>query len=172
VPPRAVVIHEPAEWLATKPAAGAPAGGNTGVSLFHESPTGEPPSNQSNFHYPETGLPDVVPALLAAPKRLPSAPHQRPVESVAYPDATPATIASFDETVRPPSPVGLPTSAELAPPPPTRTHRIVDGDSLPKLATRYLRDAARSAEIFDLNRELLHSPDLLPIGAELKLPDR
>jgi hypothetical protein len=53
-----------------------------------------------------------------------------------------------------------------------RTHVVVDGDSLPRLASRYLNDANRSDEIFELNRELLTNPDLLPIGAELKIPDR
>ena len=49
---------------------------------------------------------------------------------------------------------------------------IIDGDSLEKLAGRYLDDPQRSKEIFEFNRELLSNPDLLPIGAELKLPER
>jgi hypothetical protein len=53
-----------------------------------------------------------------------------------------------------------------------RKHIVVDGDSLEKLATRYLDDPQRGNEIFDANRELLASPDLLPIGAELVIPNR
>jgi nucleoid-associated protein YgaU len=53
-----------------------------------------------------------------------------------------------------------------------RTHVIVDGDSLQKLAGRYLNDPNRSSEIFELNRELLSNPELLPIGAELRIPNR
>jgi nucleoid-associated protein YgaU len=53
-----------------------------------------------------------------------------------------------------------------------RTHIVVDGDSLERLAGRYLDDARRSNEIFEANRELLSSPDLLPIGAELVIPKR
>lgn len=53
---------------------------------------------------------------------------------------------------------------------PVRTHIIVDGDSLPKLARRYLGDAGRSGEVFALNRDVLPGPDLLPIGTEIKLP--
>jgi nucleoid-associated protein YgaU len=60
--------------------------------------------------------------------------------------------------------------SSAAPPPALRMHRIIDGDSLPKLAARYLRDPRRSEEIFALNREVLENPDLLPIGAELKIP--
>ena len=51
-------------------------------------------------------------------------------------------------------------------------HIVVDGDSLAKLAGRYLDDPKRSVEIYELNRELLANPDLLPIGTALKIPDR
>ena len=50
------------------------------------------------------------------------------------------------------------------------THRIVDGDSLAELAERYLGSASRAPEIFEANRDVLFSPQLLPIGAELKMP--
>jgi hypothetical protein len=49
---------------------------------------------------------------------------------------------------------------------------VVDGDSLPKLAGRYLKDPDRAWEIYRLNRDVLRSPDLLPIGIVLKLPTR
>src|SRR5690606_24850622 len=51
-----------------------------------------------------------------------------------------------------------------------RWHVVSDGDSLPRLAERYLRDATRSRELYELNRNLLSSPDLLPIGVELRIP--
>ena len=53
-----------------------------------------------------------------------------------------------------------------------RTHRVVDGDTLPALAERYLGSAARAEEIYQANRDVLSDPELLPIGAELKLPPR
>ena len=53
-----------------------------------------------------------------------------------------------------------------------RTHVIVDGDSLAKLAGRYLDDPHRSGEIYELNRGVLTDPELLPIGTELVIrPD-
>ena len=52
-----------------------------------------------------------------------------------------------------------------------RTHVVVDGDSLKKLAERYLDDPARDGEIYRLNRDVLASPELLPIGVELRIPD-
>jgi len=52
-----------------------------------------------------------------------------------------------------------------------RTHIVVDSDSLKKLASRYLDDPHRDWEIFKLNRDSLRDPELLPIGAVLKIPD-
>jgi nucleoid-associated protein YgaU len=51
-----------------------------------------------------------------------------------------------------------------------RVHVVHNGDTLERLAERYLGDGARSLEIFDLNRDLLENPHLLPIGAELRIP--
>jgi hypothetical protein len=53
-----------------------------------------------------------------------------------------------------------------------RTHVVVDGDSLARLAGRYLDDPRRGGEIFEANRGLLHDPELLPIGTELVIPDK
>lgn len=52
-----------------------------------------------------------------------------------------------------------------------RTHFVVDGDSLAKLADRYLDDATLADEIFRLNRDVLSDPEVLPIGVELRIPD-
>jgi len=51
-------------------------------------------------------------------------------------------------------------------------HQIVDGDTLAKLAQRYLGSADRAREIYESNREALPNPDLLPIGKVLKIPPR
>jgi hypothetical protein len=53
-----------------------------------------------------------------------------------------------------------------------RTHIVVDGDSLAKLADRYLDDPQLANDIYELNRGVLTSPDLLPIGVELRIPER
>jgi nucleoid-associated protein YgaU len=53
-----------------------------------------------------------------------------------------------------------------------RRHRIADGDTLPRLAERYLGSAERYLEIYEHNRDVLHSPDELPIGVELRIPTR
>ena len=53
-----------------------------------------------------------------------------------------------------------------------RRHKIVDGDSLADLALHYLGSADRAPQIFQLNRQKLGSPGMLPIGQELLLPPR
>jgi hypothetical protein len=53
-----------------------------------------------------------------------------------------------------------------------QTHQIADGDTLSKLASRYLGRGDRYLEIYELNRDVLASPDLLPIGAVVKIPPR
>jgi nucleoid-associated protein YgaU len=92
-----------------------------------------------------------------------------------FANSSPAAIAaSFSQST------SLPSEGQLSPPPwpateenaEPRTHIVVDGDTLEKLAGRYLSDPHRSREIFELNHEMLSSPDLLPIGAELKIPER
>lgn len=50
------------------------------------------------------------------------------------------------------------------------THTIADGDTLTRLAAQYLGSSDRYLEIYEANRDLLASPDLLPIGKALKIP--
>lgn len=52
-----------------------------------------------------------------------------------------------------------------------RIHIVHPGDSLERLAKRYLGDEGRAIELFDLNRQVLENPHLLPIGAELRIPE-
>jgi nucleoid-associated protein YgaU len=51
-----------------------------------------------------------------------------------------------------------------------RTHQVRDGDSLEALAQRYLGDSERWREIFQVNRQFVAQPDLLPLGAKLDIP--
>ena len=67
------------------------------------------------------------------------------------------------------TPLRFPSPTEVDEP---RTHIVVDGDSLAKLAGRYLDDPRRAEEILQLNRGLLSDPQLLPIGVELLIPPR
>ena len=60
-----------------------------------------------------------------------------------------------------------PSFAEAGEP---RYHRIQDGDTLRALAERYLGDAGQDKAIYKLNRSILVSPDLLPLGQTLRIP--
>ena len=48
---------------------------------------------------------------------------------------------------------------------------IRDGDTLERLAVRYLGDERYAEVIFSANRNILQQRDLLPIGAEIVIPD-
>lgn len=60
--------------------------------------------------------------------------------------------------------------SEHSAPATSATHKIVDGDSLPRLAEQYLGSASRADEIFACNRDVLSDPELLPIGVRLRIP--
>jgi len=110
----------------------------------------------------------TIPASWAAPPQL------MPVVDGATATSSTTTNAAYDVFAKPVSQApenSVPWSIADADNGPC-THIIVDGDSLPRLASRYLNDPNRSGEIFELNRDLLTNPELLPIGAELKIPDR
>ncbi|MGE0760577.1 MAG: LysM peptidoglycan-binding domain-containing protein [Pirellulaceae bacterium] len=53
-----------------------------------------------------------------------------------------------------------------------RMHRIRDGDTLPRLARRYLGTEQRWPEILALNQDVIPNPELLPIGKWVRLPGR
>jgi nucleoid-associated protein YgaU len=68
--------------------------------------------------------------------------------------------------------VGEPVSPSGSEDDEPRTHTIIDGDSLDKLAARFLGDPRLGDEIYQLNRDVLKSPELLPIGVDIELPPR
>ncbi len=49
-------------------------------------------------------------------------------------------------------------------------HRIADGDTLSRLAERYLGDANQYLRIFEANRNGLSAPDVLPVAVEIVIP--
>ena len=46
----------------------------------------------------------------------------------------------------------------------------MDGVTLPSLAQTYLGDATFAERLFAENRDVLSSPELLPIGAVIRIP--
>lgn len=51
----------------------------------------------------------------------------------------------------------------------SRTHYIEDGDTLKKIAIKYLGDPSRAQEIYLTNQDILKSPDILPVGEPLTI---
>ncbi|MEM8677712.1 MAG: hypothetical protein AAGF97_00025 [Planctomycetota bacterium] len=67
-------------------------------------------------------------------------------------------------------PTAAPPSFPQRRPQTFKTHRIVEGDSLPELAAQYLGSPDRYLELFEANRALLTQPDVLPLGERLVIP--
>jgi nucleoid-associated protein YgaU len=68
----------------------------------------------------------------------------------------------------------IPSPHTLPPPPPRKEatrHTVREGDTLTELARRYYGDRSLSLRIFDSNRDRLLSPDRLPPGTVLVIPD-
>jgi nucleoid-associated protein YgaU len=72
------------------------------------------------------------------------------------------------------APKADPTSRKKATETPTvveRKHTVEAGDTLFKLAKRYYGDGDKFAELYKANREVLESPDTLPAGTVLVIPE-
>jgi nucleoid-associated protein YgaU len=82
--------------------------------------------------------------------------------SAAFP-ATPPVYSTISAAT-----TDMSSLAEVTPT--ERIHVVHEGDALDALAKRYLGDEARALEIFDLNREALENPHVLPLGVELRIP--
>lgn len=161
-------------------------GGVVGAALFRKSPQSPSRSDSARPGFAASGtLPPVVEDRGAA--RLSG--QIDPVESSSSPAAeTPANAPAADpfgrsSVRREPvasdwqqavtSSVQTPPLEPDAPAPsrsPAQFHRVRDGDTLSSLARHYLGSSKRFMEIYEANLDRLTSPDLLPIGAELKIP--
>src|SRR6185437_2720339 len=51
-----------------------------------------------------------------------------------------------------------------------RTHQVQVGETLSSLSRRYLGTADRYRELYAANRDVLESPDQVPVGVTLKVP--
>ena len=54
--------------------------------------------------------------------------------------------------------------------PQTQTHTIVNGDTLERIARRYLGDAAWADAIFQINQGQITDPNRLPLGEKILIP--
>ncbi len=113
--------------------------------------------------------------IAGLPPEEPSAPTTWPGEEV-FPSTTEEAVTGETErsVVPPAEPSPIPGSSPLpvvsSPVPPLQTHTIEKGDSLWDLAARYYGDGHRWKRIHEANREVLPSPNDLPVGAVLVIP--
>ena len=53
----------------------------------------------------------------------------------------------------------------------SKTHRVAEGETLFSLSRRYYNDSGRFVELYHANRGVLQSPEQLPPGTVLHIPD-
>ena len=51
-------------------------------------------------------------------------------------------------------------------------YTVKSGDTLSKIAKKYLDNANRYNDIFSLNKDILSNPDLIKVGQKLKIPNK
>lgn len=134
-----------------------------------------PPIEQSPV-WPELRAPQP-PVDLSEPRSIDTAAGLRPLpETSPYGerprfDATSAADTSWNPLRAGPAPSQF-APIDRQPVKATYTkHVVTDGDTLASLAKRYLGEASRAGELFELNRDRLEHPDVLPIGMLLLTPD-
>ena len=98
------------------------------------------------------------------------------------PDPASAPESGQGSGYQPVSPVGMASSARDDAPvttgslvdinAPEERHQIADGDTLPRIAERYLGSSDYWQALYAYNRDVLKDPDVLPIGAELRIPPK
>lgn len=104
------------------------------------------------------------------PPIVPSPPPAPSVPRNFHPPASEASDDAYRPVFKRVEPTPTQTTWDSPAPRAGPSHVIHNGDTLERLARRYLGDESRALEIFDLNREVLDNPHLLPIGTEIKIP--
>ncbi len=153
------------------------------------SPASAAPVGPGQWLVPEESLPPpVVPRADYTP---PPSPDRLPPVAMAAVAQGPDMNGTYRSTLQVPPPPLLDTQA---PPPATAawaavarqplptaqvvstsepaasTYVIRDGDDLASISSRFYGHPAAAAALWTANRDLIPNPDLLPIGAEIRLP--
>lgn len=113
------------------------------------------------------------PALAGSPTAQPPSPVTPPVptkQQTPFKGYLPSQIQKDLADARPAYATATPATIAPSEHPNDIRHVVQNSDTLEKLAKRYLGDESRALEIFDLNRDILDNPHLLPINAELRIP--
>ncbi len=154
-------------WLGRKTSLAVPGNSITAASLnlrrdvsLAIGQSTNPVAVQKAVHPPGAIVPIPLPEAWAEMVHVTPTPTPRPAEldepSSSLPDSEPAPMAA-------PAP-------PCVSPPKSVVHRVVEGETLEGIAEQYLGDRTRLYEIFDCNRDQLTHPDVLPLGAMLRIP--
>jgi len=162
LPSLSMEMEQRAQQVAEPIASAVPFQPSGGVSLA---------SRVEALGHDQHGLTEVAPIALPGQHALPPTPRTPEVTThrvrkprlESVPVNAPANIESPAMPLPPIAPPHHGAAAEA-------THQIRDGDSLEKLAEKYLGSRSMAESIFHANRDVLDSPDLLPIGTTLKIP--
>lgn len=84
--------------------------------------------------------------------------------------ASPNRPGAAPAVASPPSPAAAEPATPPAAPPSERTHTVVLGDTLRKIARQYYGDVSRWREILEANRDVITNEDALVVGAKLRIP--
>jgi nucleoid-associated protein YgaU len=151
--------NQPVEWSANQPpSSGLPASGNLASEAPGDAPM--PMGHREKCSEVSKIAPGMSSALAEldrkvfpitdAPAKPPSGTQTPTSTSRSTSSANKVPLVEIDSRVR--------------------SHCVADGDTLVRLAERYLGSADRSRELFEYNRDVLSSPNVLPIGKELRIP--
>jgi nucleoid-associated protein YgaU len=94
-------------------------------------------------------------------------PEPKAAAAATQPAPPEAPLAASQPRVTPAQTAGLRREPT---PDPVDTHVIADGDTLFTIAQKHYGDGDRFFELYQANRDVLKSPDRLPVGATLKVP--
>jgi nucleoid-associated protein YgaU len=122
-------------------------------------------STPQEFSLPQPGMPELYRAAQGVPPP-PLLDGARPEGAHGMGDH--ARGAHAIDSGRPlgPSGMGQPSAIDV----PRSTYRVRDGDDLAGIAARFYGHPAAAAAVWEVNRDRLVDPGLLPIGLELRLP--
>lgn len=132
-----------------------------------------PPANGSTAlaERPSLLAPPPMAALPSAPSSTMTATSGSGGYQLPRADSTPSlAMPSYGYAPAPPLMSPSVANAPLQPTVSGMRHRIADGDTLASIARRYYGDEQRARELYELNRNVLRDPELLPIGTELVVP--
>jgi nucleoid-associated protein YgaU len=166
IPQDKVVLHDP------RPAKLGPDGEGLALGPIESTTPSVPPSSAKSRSTTAEGQFDGRAGQ--SPNRTEMS-GQLPPADPTFPDSSPVNLYKAPPKHQPLADARAKSTATQSALPAKRkrrvkAHRIVDGDDLRSLAARYLGNPDRSLEIFELNRQVLARPDILPIGREILIP--